>query len=71
MTRINAAAMTKTPGKRRSDRTSFLLRLTSRFQRTGIGVIKIAASVITFRADVTYKFCGLNYAKISVSDYTI
>jgi hypothetical protein len=56
MTRINAAAMTKTPGKRRSDRTNFLLRLTSRFQRTGIGVIKIKASVMTLSADVTYKF---------------
>jgi hypothetical protein len=60
MTRINAAAMTKTPGKRRSDRTSFLLRLTSRFQRTGIGVTKIRASVSTLAAEVTYRFWGLN-----------
>lgn len=56
MTRINAAAMTNTPGNSRSDRPSFLLRLTSRFQSTGIGVTKIAASVITLRAEVTYKF---------------
>ena len=53
ITLIKAAAMTNTPGKRSSDKTSFLLRLASRFQSTGIGVTRIKASVNTLAVDVT------------------
>ena len=56
ITRINAAAMTNTPGNRSSERPFFLARPTRRFHNMGIGVIRIRASVKTLAAEVTYRF---------------
>ena len=52
-TRTTAAAMTNTPGKRRRERLSFLLRLTSRFQSIGIGVTRMRASVRMLAVEAT------------------